>query len=92
MAQTDDGVSAPELSLVDGFLNGIVELLAILAAQNVIDVPGLGIVHKVGRGGLGEGLGGGHAHKGDLAAAHKEELDAGQNVEAGAQIDQLQET
>ena len=87
MAQTDDGVSAPELSLVDGFLNGIVELLAVLAAQNVVDVLGLGIVHKVGRGGLGEGLGGGHAHKGDLAAAHKEELDAGQDVEAGTQID-----
>ena len=87
VAQADDGVSAPELSLVDGLLDCIVQLLAVLAAQDVVDVLGLGCIHEVGRGGLGEGFGGGDAHESDLAAAHAEVFHAGQNVQTGAQID-----
>ncbi len=80
MAQTDDHV-CQKLCLINGLLHGIVELLAVLAAQNVVDVLALCLVHKVGRGGLGEGLGGGHAHKGDRSAAAHEQLDGGQDAE-----------
>ena len=87
MAQADDGIGTPELGLVDGFLHRIVQLPAVLAAQDIIDVAALGFVHEVGRGRFGECFRGGHAHKGDPAAAHAEEFDRGQHPEPGAQVD-----
>ena len=76
VAQADDEVGV-EPCLVDGLLDGVVEGLAVVAAVDAVEV---------GRGGLGDGLGGGHTDEGQDAAAAEEVLDGGQHVFAGAQI------
>ena len=86
MAQTNNIGRTQQLCLVDGLLDGLVQLLAVVAAEDVIDVLGLVGVHEVGRGGLGKGLRGGNAHKCDARAADGEDLDAGQHLQAGAQV------
>ena len=86
MAQTNDVGRTQQLCLVDGLLDGLVQLLAVVAAEDVIDVLGLAGVHEVGRGGLGKGLRGGNAYKCDARAADGEDLDAGQHLQAGAQV------
>ena len=87
MAETDDVRCAKELCLVDGLLDRIVQLLAVVAAEDIIDILGLAGVHEIGRGGFCEGLRGGDAHKGDAGTADGEHLDGGQHLQAGAQID-----
>ena len=85
MTQTDDHV-CQKLCLINGLLHGIVELFAVLAALNIVDVLALCLIHKVGRGGLGKGLGGGHTHKGDASAAAHKHLDGGQHPQRSAQV------
>ena len=86
MAQTDDDVCAQSLGLVDGLLDGVVQLPAVVTAQDVVDVLGLLGVHEVSRSGLGEGLRGRDAHECDPLAACGEQLDSGQDAQAGAQV------
>ena len=86
MAQTDH-VICQQLCLIDGFLHSLIQLLTIVAAQNIIDVALLALVHEVSRSGLGEGLGRGDAHKCDHAAADGKVLDIRQNAIAQRQID-----
>ena len=87
MTQADHIVCAHLPGLVHRFLDGIVKLPSVIAAQNVVDVPGLAGIHEVGRGGFGKGLGGGHAHKGDPLFADPEHLVSRQDPQVGAQID-----
>ena len=85
VAQADDHIGQA-LRLVNGLLHGAVELLAVLAAQDVVDVLGLGLVHEVGRGGLGKRLGRGDAHKGNAHTTAHEHLDFRQHPQIGAQV------
>ena len=85
VAQADDKVGV-QPCLVDGLLDGVVELLAVVAAVDAVDVLVLAGVHEVGGGGLGDGLGGGHTDEGQDAAAAEEVLDGGQHLFAGAQV------
>ena len=79
MAQADDRIRAKGLCLIDGFLDGIVQLGTVVTAEDIVDVTGLLGVHEVGRSGLGKGFRCGNAHKGHKGTLDIEKLDAGQD-------------
>ena len=83
VAQSDDVVGVVVGGHgVDGGLHAEVQIRAVVPAGDVIDVLAL-LVLEVGGGGLGEGLGGGDAHEGDLLARYLEDLHAVQHVGHG---------
>ena len=87
MAQADDIIRTKGLCLIDGFLDGIVQLGTVVAAEDIVDVTGLLGVHEVGRSGLGKGFRCGNAHKGHKGTLDIEKLDAGQDPQTAAQVD-----
>ena len=73
MAQADNVVRAGGFRRVDGFLCGSVQLLAVAAFTETVDVVAVPVL-EIGRSRLGESLGGTQAHEGDLGAVHVEQL------------------
>ncbi len=90
MAQTDHIVSQ-NLGLINGLLHSLVQLLAVVTAQNIIDIAALALIHEVSRSRLGEGLGRGDAHKCDHAAADGEVFDIGRTRLPSGRLTQLLE-
>lgn len=82
MAQADDIIRAGCLGFVDGLLHIGVESLAVAAAGDAVEVVAVFIL-EIGRGGLGDGFGGGHAHDSQLlASGNVEDLVAVQHIVA----------
>ena len=73
MAEADDIIGARSLRGVDGLLHRIVEVSAVVALAEAIDVIAVGIL-EVGRGGLGKGLRRADADERDLHALDLEHL------------------
>ena len=73
MAEADDIIGARGLGCVDGLLHRLVEVSAVVALAEAIDVIAVGIL-EVGRGGLGKGLRRADADKRDLHALDLEHL------------------
>ena len=73
MAEADDIIGARGLGRVDGLLHRIVEVSAVIALAEAIDVIAVGIL-EVGRGGLGKGLRRADADERDLHALDLEHL------------------
>ena len=73
MAEADDIIGARGLGRIDGLLHRIVEVSAVVALAEAIDVIAVGIL-EVGRGGLGKGLRRADADKRDLHALDLEDL------------------
>ena len=85
VAQGDHVVRALSLGGVNGLLDGGVEVLAVVALLEAVDVLAL-VILEVGRGGLDKGLGGVDAHVGDLHIAvgqHLVGLEDGLAVQVG---------
>ena len=87
MTQTDNVICAHLTCLVDGLLDCVVELPAVVTAQNIVNITGLACVHEVSRGGLGKAFGGRHTNKSDPFALDAEHLVSRQNAQVGAHID-----
>ena len=73
MAEADDIIGARGLGRVDGLLHRIVEVSAVVALAEAIDVIAVGIL-EVGGGGLGKGLRRADADERDLHALDLEHL------------------
>ena len=73
MAEADDIIGARGLGRVDGLLHRLVEVSAVIALAEAIDVIAVGIL-EVGGGGLGKGLRRADADKRDLHALDLEHL------------------
>ena len=85
MTKADDHVGAGILCLVNGFLHGIVQRLAVLAAGDIIDVGSVFILEGGGNN-VVEGLRSGDAHKGDGLFAKSEQ---GVRLQHGAAPDAI---
>ena len=73
MAEADDIIGARGLGRIDGLLHRLVEVSAVVALAEAIDVIAVGIL-EVGRGGLGKGLRRADADERDLHALDLEDL------------------
>ena len=73
VSEADDIIGARGLGRVDGLLHRIVEVSAVVALAEAIDVIAVGVL-EVGGGGLGEGLRRADADKRDLHALDLEDL------------------
>ena len=73
MAEADDIIGARGLGRVDGLLHRIVEVSAVIALAEAIDVVAVGVL-EVGRGGLGKGLRRADADERDLHALDFKDL------------------
>ena len=73
MAEADDIIGARGLSRIDGLLHRIVEVSAVVALAEAIDVVAVGVL-EVGGGGLGKGLRRADADERDLHALDLEHL------------------
>ena len=85
VAQGDHIVRTFSLGGVNGLLHGGIEVLAVVALLEAVDVLAL-VVLEVGRGGLDKGLGGVDAHIGNLHVAvgqHLVGLEDGLTVQVG---------
>jgi len=86
MAKTND-VIGKRLCPINGILHRTIQFFAVVTAQNIIDIEALARIHKVSRGGFGEGLRRRHTDKGDGSAANAEIFGVRQNTGAQRLID-----
>ena len=73
VTQADDVICAGGFRRVDGLLGRSIQLLAVAALTETVDIIAVCVLEIGGRG-LCEGLGGAQAHESDLLAIHLEQL------------------